>query len=438
MNLVKSRALFTKIPLFPMRLELPYGHSSLAVHVPDNFEVDLIEPSEVAAAEEPRKLVTQALALPLGKANWGQAAAAKSVAIAVNDKTRPVPHHHLLPPLLAKLEALGVPDEAITFYIAVGTHPPMPESEFAMVLPEGILARYTVVSHDAEDAAQLVYLGETSRGTPVWVNRGYAAADYKIVVGNIEPHQFVGFSGGVKSAAIGLCGLQTINRNHTLMTDPASELGEYTHNPARQDVEDIGLMIGVDLALNAVFDLERQIVHVLAGEPRAVMLTGVPLALKICQFAVQRPYNLLLISPGGYPKDINVYQAQKALGHAVRIAKPGAHIFMLAACPEGAGSQHYEDWMQGKKSYQDIIEQFMAEGFRVGPHKAFLIARDANKVHLHWFSEMELEDAQRLLLNPITDLQAAVDLALTDLQSGDRIGVLPHAASTIPFIDSRS
>jgi lactate racemase len=438
MNLVKSRALFTKIPLFPMRLELPYGHSSLAVHVPDNFDVDLIEPSEVAAGEEPQKLVTQALDLPLGKADWEQAAAAKSVAIAVNDKTRPVPHHHLLPPLLAKLEALGVPDEAITFYIAVGTHPPMPESEFAMVLPEGILARYTVVSHDAEDASQLVYLGETSRGTPVWVNRRYAAADYKIVVGNIEPHQFVGFSGGVKSAAIGLCGLQTINRNHTLMTDPASELGEYTHNPARQDVEDIGHMIGVDLALNAVLNQSRQIVHALAGEPRAVMMAGTPLARQICQVAVQHSYALLLVSPGGHPKDINVYQAQKGLGHAMRIASPGADVFLAAACPEGSGSLHYEEWMLGKKSYQEIIQQFKAEGFRIGAHKAYQIARDASRIRLHWFSEMSTDLASRLLLNPVADLQGALDSALADLETGDLIGVLPHAASTIPYLENRS
>jgi len=421
-----------------MRLELPYGNSSLAFHVPNLFSVDVIEPKKVTTAEKPEKLVEQALDNLLGGANWERAASARSIAIAVNDKTRPVPHHHLLPSLLAKLEALGIPDFAITFYLAVGTHPPMQPSEFGLALPAEVLARYSVVSHDSEDGSQLIYLGETPRGTPVWVNRAYAMADYKIVVGNIEPHQFAGFSGGVKSAAIGLCGLQTINNNHNLMTNPASELGEYMHNPVRQDVEDIGLMIGVNLALNAVLDIDRKIVHVLAGEPRAVMLAGVPLAQQICQFAVQRRYDLLLVSPGGHPKDINVYQAQKALGHAVRIAKPGAHIFILAACPEGAGSQHYEEWMQGKKSYQDIIEQFMAKGFRVGPHKAFQIARDAKKVHLHWFSEMELEDAQRLLLNPITDLQGAVDLALTDLQPGDRIGVMPHAASTIPFIDSRS
>ena len=118
-----------------------------------------------------------------------------------------------------------------------------------------------------------------------------SSADFKIVVGNIEPHQFAGFSGGVKSAAIGLSALETINRNHSLMTHPNSQLGEYETNPARQDIEEIGQKIGVHLALNAVLNQDKQIVHALAGDPYLVvpargsaLPAGVPggSATKIC------------------------------------------------------------------------------------------------------------------------------------------------------------
>ncbi len=85
------------------------------------------------------------------------------MAIAVNDKTRPVPHHHLLPPLLRRLADLGVPDDAITFHLAVGAHPPMERVEFSAVLPPEIVRRYEVVSHDAERAEDLVHLGTTAR-----------------------------------------------------------------------------------------------------------------------------------------------------------------------------------------------------------------------------------------------------------------------------------
>ncbi len=419
-----------------MDIRVPYGVSFLKANLPGDIGVDIIEPPYVPAAGKPLKVVQSALENLIGDVNWPAFSGSKSVAIAINDKTRPVPHHQLLPPLLARLASLGISDEAITLHVAVGTHPPMTPSEFTAILPAEILQRYTIVSHNAEDDVGLIYLGETTRGTPIWSNRGYVQSDFKIVIGNIEPHQFVGFSGGVKTAAIGLSGLETINRNHMLMTHPDSQLGKYNNNPARQDVEEIGQKIGVDLALNAILNQHKQIVQALAGDPVAVMLAGFPLARQICQVAVSQNYGLMISSPGGHPKDINVYQAQKGLAHAARVTLPGGTIILTAACPEGSGSSHYEDWVLDKRSFAEVIEQFRVEGFRLGPHKAYQIARDASQIRLMLRSDLDENLARALLLNPVKDLQTAVDVALADLQPGERVGVMPHAASTIPYQDS--
>ena len=417
-----------------MDIQIPYAHSYLTVEIPDDVGVDIIKPPQTPAAPDPFGVVRAALDDLLGEVSWSDFVEAKSVAIAVNDKTRPVPHQYLLPPLLERLNSLEIPDEAITFYIAVGTHPPMKPDEFPTILPEEILQRCRVVSHDSENDENLIHLGETSRGTPVWANRGFVQSDRKIVIGNIEPHQFVGFSGGVKSAAIGLAGLETINHSHALMTHPDSQLGEYEANSARQDVEEIGRQIGVHLAVNAILNQDKQIVEVLAGDPVAVMRAGVPLSRQVCQVKVPQKYGLTIVSPGGHPKDINVYQSQKGLAHAARITHLGGTIILAAACPEGSGSTHYEDWAFGKKSYTEVIQTFLAEGFRIGPHKAFQIARDASRFRLMFYSEMGANLAGRLLLNPVEDLQIAVDAALADLQPGERVGVLAHAASTIPYL----
>jgi nickel-dependent lactate racemase len=416
-----------------MEISVPYGRSFLSASVPKRIGVDFIEPPEVPAAANPPEVVRAALENLLGNLNWADFAGARSVAVAINDKTRPVPHRYLLPPLLERLASIGIPDSAITFFVAVGTHPPMTPEEFPSILPDEILKRYRVISHNGGDDDLLVYLGETSRGTPVWSNRAYFESDFKIVVGNIEPHQFVGFSGGVKSAAIGLAGVKTINRNHTLMAHPMSKLGEYETNPARLDVEEIGDALNIQLALNAILNQGRQIVHVLAGKPRAVMQAGVPLSRRICQVSLPTDYGVTIASPGGYPKDINLYQAQKGLAHAVLVTRPGGTVILAAACPEGTGSPHYEAWMQGKTSYAEVVAQFNAEGFRIGPHKAYQIARDASRVRLLFCSEMDESLSRALLLNPVGDLQSALDLALADLTPGERIGVLPHASSTIPY-----
>ncbi len=417
-----------------MEIQLPYGTTQLTAKLPDQLAVDFIDPPAVKAAADPMQVVIAALNNLLGEVDLTALRQARSVAIAVNDKTRPVPHQHLLPPLLDFLRTQGIPDEAITFYIAVGTHPPMWDDEFDLILPEEILARFRVISHDSEDERLLVYLGDTPNGTPVWTNAAFHYSDFKIVVGNIEPHQFMGFSGGVKSAAVGLAGIKTINTNHALMANPASKLGRYADNPARQDIEAVGALIHVHLALNAVLNQNKKIVHVFAGDPVAVMQAGIPHSRRICQVEVAAPYDIVIASVGGHPKDINVYQAQKGLFHATQIISPGGTLILAAACPEGAGSPHYEDWMAGKTSNQAVFEAFSAEGFQIGVHKAFQIARDAAKVNLKFYSEMPAANANKLLLNPVDDLQAAIDQALAGFQPGQRVGVLPHAASTIPYV----
>lgn len=413
---------------------IPYGHGTLAFTLPDLLHVDWIAPRDVAAAPDPLACVAAALAAPVGNCQLDSLAGIRSVAIAVNDKTRPVPHQHLLPPLLARLAELGLPPDAITFVVAVGTHAPMAPAEFPAILPPEVLDCYRVISHDCDDP-NLVDLGATARGSSVKVNRRFFEADLRIAVGNIEPHQFAGFSGGVKTAAIGLGGRAGIANNHALLMLPESRIGEYETNPARQDIEEMGAKIGVHFALNAILNPHREIVHVLFGEPMPLMRAGIPLARQVCQVDVPGRYDLIVASPGGHPKDITVYQAQKAFAHATLIMRPGGTVIVCAACPEGSGSSVYEEWMRlGPRSHASVIEQFQREGFRIGPHKAFQIARDAVQVNLRWLSDMERELAELLLLNPISDLQSAVDAALAELGPAARVGILPLANATIPAL----
>ena len=399
--------------------------------LPDSLSIELIDAKHIPAAEDPIKSVQAALE---HAGDLERFRGASSVAIAINDKTRPVPHQILLPPLLERLEQLGLQPDDIHLIIAVGTHPPMAPDEYSSILPADIRARYPISSHDARDRSNLVFCGETNHGTPVWLNRLFASAGLRIVIGNIEPHQFVGFSGGVKSAAIGLAGFETIQRNHALMAHPDSRIGTYESNPARQDVEEIGTLMKVDFALNAVLNHERQIVHALAGEPVKVMQAGVVLSKQVCQVEVSEPFDLMIVSPGGHPKDINVYQAQKGLAHAALVTKSGGTVILAAACPEGSGSHGYENWMQGVSSYADVLKRYTEEGFSIGPHKAWQIARDASRVHLLTVSDLDPDFARFLLLNPVDSLQQAIDLALADLPATAQVGILPHAASTIPGI----
>lgn len=412
-----------------MIIPIPYGRAYLELRLPDTLDITVLTPHETLAAGDPQRAVRDAL----DTVNWAQYAGARSAAIAINDKTRPVPHALLLPPLLERIEALGIARERIVLIIATGNHAPMTPDEFPGILPVEVIERYRVISHDVDARENLVTLGTTPRGTPVTINRAYLGADLRLVVGNVEPHQFIGFSGGVKSAVIGLAGMETINANHRMMTEPNATLGRYDDNPARQDVEDLGRAVGVHLALNTVLNDHKEIVRVFCGPPLDVMRDAIPLVRQVYEIPVPRPFDLMIISPGGYPKDINIYQAQKALGHASLVTRPNGVIILAAACAEGSGSTKYETWLHNVDSQEAVIARFKQEGFRVGPHKAYQIARDSVGRRVIWITD--LPDPGYFLLESAGDLAEAVERVLKERRDQVKhIGVMPYANATIPAL----
>ncbi len=420
-----------------MQITVPYGAGHLSAELPSKYLVEFVLPKAQPASQDPTDLVRAAVYNPLGEVKPPRAG--QRVAIAINDKTRPVPHEHLLPPVLNGMRHAGVRDEDVVFIIATGTHPGMTPDEFSAILPPDIIKAYRIVCHDAADEKRLTRLGETSSGTPVFVNSDYMAADYRIVIGNIEPHQFQGFSGGVKGAAIGLAGVQTINHNHAMMREEGARLGEYEWNPARQDVEEIGQMIGIDFAVNAVLNGDKQIIQAFAGDAIAVLRAGIPEVRALYEVPVSAPFDLMIASPGGHPKDINIYQAQKGMAHAALVTRDGGRLILCAACPEGSGNRDYEDWMRDAQigSHDDVFERFAKDGFKVGRHKAFQVSRDASRIHTTLVSELDDDFVRVLLLEPQLDLQRAIDSALEWLPPSARIGVMPLASSTMPVLSAK-
>jgi nickel-dependent lactate racemase len=408
---------------------LAYGNEARILDVPASISAKTILPQTALAAMDPIQLIRHAIDHPIAF-SWNRPLI-KTVAIAVNDKTRPVPNHLLLPPLLERLAGLGIKDEQITFWIATGSHTPMQPEEFTRVLPPEIINRYKVLSHNVDAAENLEYLGETTRETPVWVNKAFYDSDLKIVVGDIEPHHFAGFSGGYKSGAIGLAGRPTINHNHAMLTHPEAWIGIFDTNPLRQDIDEIGAMMNIHLALNAVLNQEKQITSVFFGAPHQVSLAGNPIALASCGTVCEEQFDLVIASAGGQPKDINFYQAQKALTHASMFCKPGGTLILVAACPEGTGNRPYEEFMQDVNTSQEVFEKFRASEFRVGPHKAYQVARLLNNYRIYLVSDIPADLVRKLLMLPAASPQAAFDVYIKTQSQPFTIAILPNATTTI-------
>lgn len=413
---------------------LPYGKDKIEFQLADNLSVDWIAPAPVAGVSDPRAAIEAALDHPVDGRLFSQFQGARTAAIAVNDKTRPVPLHLLLPPLIRRLENLGIAPEQIQLFFATGTHTPLTQEEMIALLPPALANRHPLISHDCDDTADLISLGVTQNRTQVLCSKRFLQADVKIVTGNIEPHHFAGFSGGAKTFSIGLAGRETINRNHSLLLEPFARTGEYDRNPLRQDIEEIGQMAKLDLALNAVLNDKKEIVQVFSGLPLSVMQAGIPVARRVCQTPTHGPYDLVIASVGGHPKDINLYQAQKALTHASMLTRDGGVVILVAACPEGSGSKGYEALMTRYSSPAEVLEKFDRVDFRVGPHKAFQFARELVRIRVILVSDMPEDLVRKLYLVPAKAPQAAVQLALEMLPAITRVAVMPRAINTIPLI----
>lgn len=358
-----------------MRFELKYGAGTLPLELPDSLHVDVFEPGRTAFLEKPVDSLHAALDVPLGCLPLEGRDAPGSVAIAVPDETRPFPVKLLLPPLLDRLFAVyeSLKGEDVRIVVGGGLHPPADAAQLARILPED-LRGCRVVSHDAEHSP-VIRFGVTSRGTPVEINADYGQADLKIVLGMVDAHQFVGFTGGAKGVIIGCGSAEAIAANHRMLRENRAFVGNIEDNPVRLDLNEAGELAGVAFAVNVVLDPAKRPAAVLAGLPPLVMREAARRTAALYGMAFSEPYDIVVASCGGQPKDICLYQAQKGLATAEQCAAPGGKILLVAQCAQGIGDERYHDYARRYPDARTLMAAFDKAPFAMGPHKAFFFAR---------------------------------------------------------------
>ncbi len=392
--------------------------------------------SSVSETTDGQEIIRSALEHPLTDLQIKKLSTARKIAIAVNDKTRPVPYASMVPPLLAFIKKHNPVHPQITWIAATGTHKPLLPAELEQVLSYQLREGQPFISHDCDDQNNLANLGKTNSGTPVSINRVFMEADYRIVLGNIEPHHFMGYSGGAKTVAIGLAGRETIRKNHAMLVSPLATTACYEQNPCRQDVEEISRLLSIELCLNVIADYQKTIQAAYCGDPHQVIQSGIQVARKISQVKVEKKFDLVFVSAGGYPKDINLYQAHKAISNAVMLTKEGGHVILFAECRDGHGSLPYYEFMQGLTTPDLVLEKFTRLGFEIGPHKAFLIARQLKRMQLSIVSTLPDQLVSSLLLNPLSSWEA-LQVIQQAIDTGKEIACMPYGVSTVPNFEGK-
>ena len=254
-----------------MLVDLAYGRTGLTVDLPDD-RTTVVEPSYVPGLPDERGALTVALRNPIGTPPLRRMVRPRqTVAISVCDITRPMPSSTVLPAVLRELA--HVPNKNIVILIAAGTHRANTPEELDGMLGPEVTASYRVVNHDAFAEEDLEHCGETSDGIPIWLNRHWLAADFRITTGFVEPHFFAGFSGGPKMVAPGLAGFETTMRLHDVRHDRPSKRGLGGHRGATLSTTRFGASPPLPAwtsAVDVTINRSRQITSVYAGELFAV------------------------------------------------------------------------------------------------------------------------------------------------------------------------
>jgi nickel-dependent lactate racemase len=422
-----------------MRVRLDYGVDGLEVDLPEE-RVTIIEPVFRPAVADPRSALITALRAPVGRPPLRELfRRGQAVAISVCDITRAQPRQEMLAALFEEMPDIPVDD--VTILIATGTHRANTPAEVEHMLGADIARRYRVVNHDSRDRSSLAYIGKTTTGVPVHLNRAWIDADIKITTGFVEPHFFAGFSGGPKMVAPGLAGLETVLALHDArrIGHPDATWGVTEGNPIHDDVREIARLVGVDFAVDVTLNREQQITAVFAGDLLLEHRMACRAASEDAMRAVDAPFDVVLTTNSGYPLDQNLYQAVKGMSAAAKVVKPGGTIVCAAECRDGLPSHgSYGQVLASQPSPEKLLAMINSPGYSTPDQWQVQIQAQVQiKATVMVKTRGLTPDAVRAAhFRPVEDVTVAVREAMRTAGPDATLCVLPQGPQTIPYLRS--
>ena len=424
-----------------MDLQLDYGRTGMTIQLPDALRVSVVEPAKGTPLDDPTAAVEQALAHPLAARPLHELARGRRDAVVViSDKTRPVPNALLLPPILRTLQAAGIARERVEILVATGLHRPNTHDELVEMTGADIVAQYRFRNHVARQADEHVHLGRTSRGTEIWLDRGFLAADLKVVTGLIEPHLMAGYSGGRKGVAPGLAGVDTMRSAHwpTMLENHVGP-GIIEGNPFHEDLLEIVRLAGVDFLVDVSVDRARRLTGVFAGDIERAHAAGMRAVEREVRVDLDAPADVVITSAGGYPLDATFYQAIKGLTGALNIVRRGGTIILAAALSEGIGSADFQELLRSARSNDDFMARITAPGFfRVDQWMVQHLCQVLRKARVVVVSDgLAPEVLRELLVTPAASVEEAVNRALPRDDTRPHVAVLPQGPYVLATVRGR-
>jgi len=415
-----------------LEISVPFGKHQLNANIPNLILT--LRPKDVPPLKNPVEATRKALKNPIGTPPLKDLAKGrKDAVIVINDITRPYPSKMLVTEIIRELNEVGIDDKKIILLVATGNHRANTKVELENMLGTDIVSRIKVYNHDALNDKNLTYIGTTKRKIPIYINTLFVQSSLKILTGLIASHHSAGFGGGRKSILPGISGIKTLHIHHSLPIRPYHpSMGWIDGNPFHEESLEAARLANVDFIVNTVDNENKEMVGVFAGDVDKAHKAGTKLSDYIWRVKIPEKADVVITSPGGYPRDFDLHQTQKALSAAEMCCKPGGVIILVAEASDGIGK--FGNWLKNAKTPGEVIERFKKKGFtREASVKAFMYARALIKHKVIIVTKgVTQEELRNMFFIPSLDIQEAIKKAIDNMGKNAKFIFIPYASDIIP------
>ncbi len=423
-------------------INMKYGQGELKAFIEEKNLLEVIESNAFKQDKTEDEIISEALYNPIDSNRLKDIVyEGETVCIIISDITRSWQKpHKFLYKIVEELNAAGVKDENIIFLSAQGTHRRQTREEHEILLGKELSKRFEVYDHDCFDEESMVYLGDTSYGTPVIVNKRAIDCDHIVITGAIIYHFLVGWSGGKKSILPGISSFKTISHNHSLSLNEGLGSGtrekvcsgNIVENPIHDDMMQAAAMVKPSFMFNVIMGPDGNIAGAVAGNYMTAHEAGRKLVDSIDGVNIKKKSDIVIASAGGAPKDINLYQSIKTLINAKEAVVDGGTIIVLAQCSEGIGEiKDIKDMILNFDNMLDR-EKDLREHYTISKFVGYFFCETGEKYKLILVSEINpvlLKNTKIILTKTLED---ALKIAYEGENKNLTVNLMPHGASTLP------
>jgi nickel-dependent lactate racemase len=416
-------------------MQLKYGSTSFSLDLAPHRLDGVIKPAVPEPAASPEEIITTALDTCheiISSFEPGE-----KVLIVTSDITRYTGSETYLPLLVERLNLQSIPDGNIEILIALGIHRAQTTHEHEKILGP-LFGRIRVKDHDCDDSAELVSIGRTSNGIDVRINRRAVEADRLILTGVIGFHYFAGFGGGRKSVLPGIASRQACMASHFAVLNPGNGSGKnqwavtgnLENNPVHQAMTEACALAAPDLILNTILAPDKRIIAAFAGHWREAHEEGCRFYQKHFSYHLQNKADMVIVSCGGFPKDINLIQAHKSMEYAAQALKDGGVMILLAECRDGFGNSTFFNWFSHKQL--DRFEATLRDKYEINGQTAYSTLQKAQRFKIILVSEFSGQQVKEMGMLAARTLDEALQLAEQLLPEEWTALVMPEGGSVLP------